>query len=194
MKIKIQTQLIFGIVIVFFTSCSLEQRRYTSGYYIDWNSKKVNSQENSFHDTKRPVENTGLCTTAAAQEIEIPDTIVPDNTVTANSDKVQVFAEVKKTIALPIQSLLKVDQLIKLPGRDPRYPNGDPSKDWEAVLGVFFIIVPPVGLVLSLIALKSEYRHLALLGVIISSVLMFAAILIVIKLAEVHSNNFFGGF
>jgi hypothetical protein len=84
------------VITVLFSSCSLEKRQYTSGYYIDWNSKKTSSKqiENNVFQTEKIAKQS--ISKAIAPIYNIASESISTCNASIDSDKKQIISTKRK--------------------------------------------------------------------------------------------------
>lgn len=187
MKTKTLSGLLLIIGIAIFTSCSVEKRQYTTGYYIDWKNNKTASEHNSNAGIKK--ENRDVVINSIAIETEAPAITDPsctdDNELTIKSVKndvlvnhtKQIILPAKEKITIPLQAILHPGSFIKSMKAANPSGGGDPSRNWAAITGfVLCFICPLIGIWFSIYGMKSERRGLAFAGYIISLIWLVAVV------------------
>ncbi len=110
-------------IMVTFTSCSIEKRRYMSGYYIEQNYGKhpIHQQELVRENNKKEI-NTNENSTPVPSIVDTSEVIDLDNsTVSSNSKEIMLLP--KKEIKLPFISVVKKENTepstLKAPPEQP---------------------------------------------------------------------------
>lgn len=160
---------------------SFGKRKYMKGYYFNMPSHKQDyvasvqqpapiAENTQYAETESPAL---ASSTAVRLQPEIKSAVSAKNPVPYRSSiKITRRAEMRNT-AEPQRILLPVQNSVKTDGNKNSGGGGDASKNWAAVAGfICAFFIPLLGLIFSIIGLKSEHKGLAIAGVIISIVFM----------------------
>jgi len=190
---KHKSILLLGLVVLL-TNCTLTKRKYMPGYSVNWGHKAfvamVNQKEpvyasNDNHNNQGNVARE----TYSFKQVLRADT---DSLIGHNKDSYTRPQDNNKTKIIPQTS--QQPSVIKVfyqpeNEKDKNYQkqlrkNGDSDKDGFAFFGLLFAIVFfPLGLIFSIIGLRSQHKWLAIIGIVISCIwIIFIAGLIIFSI------------
>lgn len=182
---------VFAVVSIaaLLTSCSVEKRQYTSGYYVDWHNHKQNSQQNVSivnEPVSIPVSNAEVSKekniTAVMDDHEFVVTkseYIPAIKACVKKNSIRENTHHNKSIE---QSVFKNAKDIRSPLK-PIINGGDSSKNWAAKLGfILSFFIPEVAIWFCMIGKHSEKRGLAIAGYVVCILSILLQVLVVLAL------------
>ncbi len=213
MRIIFQISIISFFVSIFFSSCTIEKRRYTKGFHIESSAAKNNFQRKRLEQTKESKVETSLSDSTSRaekkpyeysdEEIESLKTlstsldenvILETHPIAVLDDKNSILESQYKPLTVKTKINNAIDKLFSKTKNDTSNTDESRKINILALLSLLFsvtLFLSPLGLLLGVLALNqfSEYpekykgKWMAIVGVSIGTLVLFLLLLTIIVIA-----------